>query len=153
MTLHIRQQIREAFATAVTGLTTSGARVFQSRVYNLADTDLPGLRIYTEQEEINDSDGTTYQSNPDLQHRTITLRCEAVAKVTANLDDKLDLMCNEVEKAIAATPTLGGLAKVKCWLISTNIDLDGSGEQPVGKAVMTWKIVALTMSNAPDVAV
>lgn len=152
MANHIRQQLREAFAAQVTGLTTSGARVFQSRIRNLADADLPGLRIYTEQEDIADNAGTTYQSSPDLQHRTLALRCEAVAKANANLDDTLDLMCKEVELALAANPTLGGLAKVQCWLTGTDIGMDGSGEHPVGKAVMTWKIIALTMSNAPDVA-
>lgn len=153
MANHLRQQIREAFAAQVTGLVTSGARVFQSRLRNIAAEDLPGLRIYTENETIDDNAGTTYQSNPDLQHRTITLRCEALAKANANLDDTLDLMCKEVEIAIAANPTLGGLAKVQCWLLSTSIDFDGSIEQPVGRAVMTWKIVTLTMSNRPDVVV
>jgi len=150
---HIRRQIREAFATQVTGLATSGARVYQSRIRNMAAEDLPGLKIYTEQESIEDNAGTTYQSNPDLQHRTILLRCEAMIKATADVDDKLDLMCQEVEIAIAANPTLGGLARLQCWLVSTAIDFDGSLEQPVGRAVMTWKIVTLTMSDRPDVVV
>ena len=149
---HVRQQIREAFAAQVTGLVTSGARVFQSRFYNMAETDLPGLKIYTEQEEIADNAGTTYQASPDLQRRTISLRCEAVARATANLDDTLDKMCNEVEKAIAANPTLGGLCKVQCWLVSTDINMDDGSDRPTGNAVMVWKIVVLTMSNTPDVA-
>jgi hypothetical protein len=153
MANHIRRQIREAFATQVTGLVTSGARVYQSRVRNLADTDLPALRIYTEQEEIADNLGTTYQSNPDLQNRIITLRCEALAKANTELDDTLDLMCKEVEIAIAANPTLGGLAKIQCWLLSTNISMEDGLEKPVGIATMTWKLVTLTMSNAPDVVV
>ena len=38
---HVRQQIREAFGTACTGLTTTGSNVFQSRSYPLETADLP----------------------------------------------------------------------------------------------------------------
>lgn len=149
MTQHIRQQLREAFAAQVTGLTTSGGRVYQSRIRNMAAADLPGLRVYSENEQIQDDD---ILAVPYLQHRTITVRCEAVAKATANLDDMLDTMCKEVEVAISANSMLGGLAKLHCSLSGTDIEMDDRSEQPAGKAVMTWKVVALTMSNAPDVA-
>lgn len=150
--MHVRRQIREAFATRVTGLTTTGARVFQSRVFNLDAADLPALKIYTEVEDIQDQEGISYPSQPDLQHRTILLRCEAVAKANADMDDTLDLMCSEVETAVSVDPALGGLAKIKCNLISTDIGLDGSTDKVVGRAVMSWRVVVLTMSNAPDVA-
>ncbi|MEY2654030.1 MAG: hypothetical protein RLZZ524_1058, partial [Pseudomonadota bacterium] len=45
MANHLRQQIREAVAGAVTGLTTTGARVYQGRVYPLEDAQLPGLTV------------------------------------------------------------------------------------------------------------
>ena len=45
---HVRQQLREAFATQVTGLATSGARVFQSRIRNLEAGDLPGAVLSVE---------------------------------------------------------------------------------------------------------
>ena len=147
---HIRQQLREAFAAQVTGLTTSGTDVFQSRIRNMAAADIPGLRVYSEQEQIEDDDVLAV---PYLQRRTITIRCEAVAKATANLDDTLDTMCKEVEVAIAANSTLGGLAKLHCSLLSTNIRMDGNSEVPAGMATMTWRVLAYTMSNAPDVAV
>jgi hypothetical protein len=145
---HIRQQLREAFAAQVTGLTTTGARVFQSRIRNLAAADLPALRIYTDQETVEDG---SILDVPWEQRRTILLRCEAVAKAAANLDDTLDLMCKEVEVAIAANSTLGGLALLHCSLASTEIQMDGNSEVPAGMATMSWKIEAFTMSNAPDV--
>ena len=37
---HVRQQIREQFATTVTDLSTTGSNVFQSRVYNLESTEI-----------------------------------------------------------------------------------------------------------------
>ena len=44
---HARQKIRDAVVTLVTGLTTTGSRVFDTRLYNLEPSeDLPGLVIY-----------------------------------------------------------------------------------------------------------
>ena len=39
MANHIRQQIREKFGTTLTGLTTTGSNVFESRVYPLENTN------------------------------------------------------------------------------------------------------------------
>ena len=47
---HYRQQIRERVATTLTGLTTTGSNVFQSRVYPIENTELPCLLIYTREE-------------------------------------------------------------------------------------------------------
>jgi len=51
MANHIRQQIREKFGTLLTGLTTTGSNVYQSRVYPLENANLPALIIYTKSEE------------------------------------------------------------------------------------------------------
>ena len=45
MANHIRQQIREKFGTLLTGLTTTGSNVYQSRVYPLENANLPALII------------------------------------------------------------------------------------------------------------
>ncbi len=44
---HVRQQIRERIATTITGLSTTGSNVFQSRVYPLDVDSLPALLVYT----------------------------------------------------------------------------------------------------------
>lgn len=145
---HIRKQIRDAFVTQVTGLTTTGARVFPSRIRNLAVADLPALRVYAEQENIEDE---SIVDVPFQQRRSITIRVEAVAKATDALDDTLDLICKEVEIAIAANTTLGGLALLHCSLTNTEIQIDANSEVPAGMATMTWKVETFTMNNAPDV--
>ena len=48
---HLRQSIRERIATDVTGLSTTGSNVFQSRVYPVEDGSLPCLLVYTTSEE------------------------------------------------------------------------------------------------------
>jgi len=41
---HVRQQIRERVGgTTVSGLSTTGTKVYQSRVYDLNSTNLPGV--------------------------------------------------------------------------------------------------------------
>jgi len=144
---HVRQQIREAFAAAVTGLTTTGARVYQSRIYELPAAQLPALRISTNDEAI------TWASlhNPATMERDIGLTCEAVAQATADLDDTLDTIIGEVEVAIAADPTLGGLCGV-CRIESIEIDLSAEGEVPTGRAAMRFAVRTYTLSNAPQTA-
>ena len=50
MANHIRQQIRERAGTILTGLTTTGSNVFETRIYPLSNTNLPALAIYTKNE-------------------------------------------------------------------------------------------------------
>ena len=43
---HARQKIRDAVVTLLTGLTTTGSRVYDTRLYNLEPSEnLPGLVI------------------------------------------------------------------------------------------------------------
>ena len=111
MAFHVRRQIRERVGTVLTGLTTTGSNVFQSRVYPLSDADLPALLIYTKAEE----------SEPQIigQNRTtsriLALAVECYVKASSDFDDTVDQICKEVEIAIAADTTLNGLVK-DCFL-------------------------------------
>jgi len=145
MANHVRQQLREAIAVVVTNLTTTGARVYQSRAYPLQETDLPCLLIKTESERI---DYQTIHAST-LQERDITVTIEAVARATSNLDDTLDKICKEVEISINAASTIAKDIR----LIGTNLDTSVIGNQPVGLATMIYKMKVYTLSNAPDVAV
>lgn len=147
MANHVRRQIREAIATAVTGLATTGARVFQSRIYPLEATDLPGLRIYT----ISEASSTQNFGFPRLYERRLTVRIEACAQATADLDDVLDEICKEVETALGgAAVSLGGAKSIT--LLDTDISMSGDSEKPRGQAAMSWEVFYVTAENAPDVA-
>lgn len=130
---HARQQLREAFATAVTGLTTTGSRVHQSMVIPIDPDNGAALRVYTLDEALVES--TTTQ--PRTQYRRLQIICEGVAKAASGLDDTLDTIAAEVEAAIAADVTLGGLCK-DCFLEATEIEINGDTEKPAGVARMTW---------------
>lgn len=147
---HVRTQIRDAFVSALTGLTTSGARVFPSRIHVLRDADLPCLLINLDNEEIAPA---TLHANPMLE-RTAELKVRACAKVAANLDDTLDTMVAEVEAAIAgaADPSFGGLIKPQALPASLDIDFDDGLEKPVGVATLTYRITYFTAAASPATA-
>lgn len=147
MAAHLRKQIREAVATAVTGLSTTGANVFQSRVYALERDELPGLRIYPGSETIVP---TTIHS-PMMQERTLQIRVEAIAQALVDLDDELDQIVKEVEIAIAGM-SVAGIATSIALVDIQEPELTGEGEQPLGRTTLTFEVRYFTADNAPDVA-
>ena len=147
MANHLRRQIREAVATAVTGLATTSTRVFQSRVYPLEANDLPCLMIRT----ISESSEPATIHGPRELYRVLSVEIDAIAKAVADLDDTLDQICKEVEIAMAADLTLGGKCK-SVTLTNTTIELSGSSEVPTGRAAMTFDVDYYVLENAPDVA-
>jgi hypothetical protein len=145
---HLRRQIREAVATAVTGLTTTGSRVFQSRVYPLEVTDLPCLLVRTE------GDASEVQSihAPSPLMRTLSLQIIATARATADLDDTLDEICRQVEVALAMPCAAIAALSETIALESTTIELQAGAEQPTGSATLQYSIVYFAAENAPDTA-
>ena len=107
MANHIRQQIRERVGTTLTGLTTTGSNVFQSRVYNLEGSKLPAIIIYTKSE---DSELLEMGSTRTLQ-RNLSLVVETYVKANSNYDDTIDTIAKEVEAAMGADVTHNNLAR------------------------------------------
>ena len=130
---HARQQIREALAARVTGLTTCGTRVFQSR---MATQDvLPCLLITTDDEEIKPGTiGNIYQ-------RGLSVRIIGLAEATGTLDDTLDTIAAEVEVAMSA----------EYWaeLVAINVGFDETLEKPVGRIELVYRVTYRTASSVP----
>jgi len=123
---HVRKQIRDAIVTATTGLTTTGSNVFRSRIYPLEQTKLPGLCIFTRSETVEFDTLTMARSI----NRVLDVMIEAYVSATANYDNTLDQIAVEVEEALAADVTLGGLSK-DLQVTAFEADFSGDGEQPV----------------------
>lgn len=138
---HARQQIREAVATLVTGLTTTGSNVFQSRVYRLQASELPALLVYTNSETVERSHMTSGLV------RELTLRVEGIAKALANIDDTLDTIGAEVEAALGGQEPAGVEDLV---LQSADVTINGEGEQQVGAIVMDFLVRYRTNQAAPE---
>ena len=148
MANHIRQQIRERAGSVLTGLTTTGSNVFETRIYPLENTNLPALVIYTK----NETSEPLVISTNRVMSRELELIVEIYVKQTSNFDDQVDKICKEVEVAISADTTLNGLAK-DCFLQSTEIEYNTEGEQPLSFAVLTFLTIYYVQETAPDVAV
>lgn len=144
---HIRTSIRSAVVTALTGLTTTGARVFPSRVRPLQDSELPCLLVFLDDEEI--AVGSV-QQHPLLERRA-TLRVRALAKATATMDATLDTMLGEVETALGnlADPSLGGLITSQIIPAGIEVDIDDSLEKPVGMMTISMPVQYFTFAGAP----
>lgn len=143
---HVRQQIREAAATLLTGLTTTGARVFQSRIYPLRDADLPCLLISTDDEQIEHENAVT---GGELA-RELTITVRGIAKATANLDDALDAIAEQVEPVLNGV-TLGGKVK-RCNLQSIKVEMDDVLEKPAGIITLEYRALYFTSPGSPGSA-
>lgn len=141
---HVRQQIREAVGALLTGLPTTGANCYQSRIYPLQNANLPGILVFSESET--STPMTIHQ--PELD-RVLQIRVVACAKRTADLDDVLDTICAEIETALSVG--IEPLAR-SITLTGTQIEMEGSGEQPTGRAILSFEVGYSTQGNAPDVA-
>jgi len=148
MANHIRQQIREYFGTTLTGLSTTGSNVYESRVYPLENAKLPALIIYTKSE----TSEPIVIGTDRVMSRELAVVVEGYAKATSDFDDTIDTISKEVEEAIAADRTLGGLAK-DTYLESTEIEFNGEGEKPLGYVSLTFLTNYYVKENNPDVAV
>jgi hypothetical protein len=133
---HKRQTIRNAVATVLANLTTSGARVYKGHVYPSGASCLPGLNITTPKDHRSDD----YSGNRKMQVRMLTVAVELRAKppVGTTVQDQLDTMCSEVETAIMADTTLGGLVH---WIepLDEDAGLTGTLERPAGLLTMTFE--------------
>ena len=144
---HVRKQIRDAIVTAVTGLTTTGSNVFRSRIYPLEQSDLPGLCVFTRSEAVEFDTLTMSRSI----NRALDVQIEAYVSATANYDNTLDQIAVEVEEALAADVTFGGLSK-DSQVTAFEADFSGDGEQPIAVGRFTVTVQYRTAENDVETA-
>ena len=146
---HLRDQILDALKTAITGLTTTASRVYADRTDALAASELPGLTIVQASESC-DTETFTYprlvKANFDVQVSAFDARTAA----QADARKRANTIAKEVQAAIAAARSLGGLCKF-INLVQTDFDLDTEGDQPAAVARMRYAVNHCFYENAPDV--
>ena len=142
---HLRKQIRDRIVSNVTGLATTGSRVYQTRFYPIASISQPLLLVYTLSE---DSEPET-MTRPRKIIRRVNFTLEGMAKGTSGLDDTLDAIARDVEEAILVDQTCNSLAK-DTVLTGTAIDYNAEGEQPVGSIKMTFQVIYRTTENESE---
>lgn len=144
---HLRNQIRDAVVSRLTGLSTTGSNVFRSRIYPLENNKLPGLCIFTK------SEATTFDTltRPRSISRVLEIGVEAYVKAISNYDNTLDTIAVEVEEAIASDVTFSNLAK-DTQVTSFEADFSGDGEQPVAIGRFTIEVNYRTLENDVETA-
>lgn len=127
---HVRKTLREAIVTSLTSLTTTGANVFDTRIYKLSQDSLPCLVVAAESEEIEE-----LTLGGDLS-RVTSFTVTAYARATASIEDTLDLIATEVE--LAFDPGVSA----KYWTITeTAFEFSGEGDNPTASMTMTFQVL------------
>jgi len=145
---HVRKSIRDNVTTTLTGLATTGANVYQTRFYPLAEAKVAGLCIYTNSEDVE----YTTLSLPRTQMRSLEVMVEAYVKGTTNIDDTLDTIGVEISEALATGVTRGGFAK-DTKVTRFEATYAGEGDQPVGVGSFTVEVLYATLENDIETAV
>ena len=145
---HVRKAIREHVVTTITSLSTTGSNVYETRYFPLQTGNLPALIVYTLDETVEDY---TLGQNTRTQFRALNLIIEAHCRGTANIDDTLDTIGEEVEEAMVTDITRGGHAK-DTKLVATEVDFD-TASQKTGLMRLTYLISYNTTENAVQAGV
>ena len=143
--MHVRRQISAAVVSRVTGLTTTAARVFKSRVYPLTDAEMPGLCVYAR------SDQPNYESSSlqSIVWHELELIIEGYVK--GSDDDTLDTIAEEVETALYTDQTFSGLA-AGIEIGPQEIGVEGEGDKMVGVIQMGFKVFYRAAEGVPGTA-
>lgn len=148
MAKHVRKQIRDRITDALVAIDLFNGNVFQSRVYPLQQENLPGLLVYTLQED------SAREESPTDSMRDLAIVVQGVAAESADLDDVLDQIALEVEKTIDGLGELDGLAKNYLGIQSTLFTYVGEDVKiPHGAIAMEFVYTYRTASGSPDVAI
>lgn len=148
---HLVDQIIGAMKVVLTGLPTTGARVFDGEPRQLGESDLPALVI----EEGDDRAAPLTRLYPRIvgHTQTYTVRAVVKAKERASVRRQIRL---EVEKAMAdAAPNLGGAQKLTRDVRAVGAEAprdDFDSETPVTTQGITFEVDYQHQETTPDVA-
>ena len=139
---HAREQIRGAIVTALTGLTTTGSRVYASRALPLTAADLPALCVYTR------TDTPDYAAGVMANRPRRILQVHIEGYVDGDDQDVLDDIAAEVETALYGSATLGALVG-GIELGEQVMRVDGEGSELVSVIDLVFNMSYSTAEGTP----
>jgi len=149
MANHLRRQIRERIATDVTGLSTTGSNVFQSRAYPVEESKLPCLLVFVSEESVEiRSMGAIRGISSEL---TINIEGYCQGGDGATVMNTLAAIQKEVQIAVQADIDINSLAR-DSYLTSADASVNAEATKPTGSVRMTYLVIYQYMENAPDTA-
>jgi hypothetical protein len=141
---HIRQTIRQAAAATITGLATTGANVFQSRLFPIDAENLPCWVVRTEEEEAElvDMDGGL--------DRELALIFQGVARAAfgETLENTLDDMAEELETVLLQN-TIPGIDSLIYVGTTPEFDTDDT-DSAIGYITIAYRAKYFTDQGAPS---
>ncbi len=148
---HIRQNVRTAAAAAVTGLATTGDRVFMSRALPLRQGDFPCLAVYA-RSDTPDYESAAFSGGVAYPVRTIELHVQGFVKELddEDIEDTLDDIAEEVETALFATQPLA--TSMGMTLGEQIISVDEQGDETLGVIDMVFNVLYRTPEGDPGTA-
>lgn len=146
---HVRTQIRDAVVSALTGLSQTGDNVFSSHKFPMSKKNLPGICVYTGDES---SEVISITATGTKLQRILEISAEVYIKEVTNIDEEVDDISVEIEKAIDSDGTLSGLTK-SIFPSEFGLELDKEAEKPVAVATLRFNAVYEIIKSNPELAV
>ncbi|WP_341792974.1 hypothetical protein [Rickettsia endosymbiont of Ceutorhynchus obstrictus] len=146
--MHARTKIRQVFIELLQGKTLVGHKVFDSRLYTMEFTSLPGIIVFSINEEVT----TNTITPPRSQDRIVKIIVECYAKATKEANITVDNIAAEIERLVANSIILKKLCK-DYRLQSTDININSDGDQPVAVATLTFSVSYRTKEDKPEIII
>ena len=133
---HRVETIMQALVTTVTGLATTGSRVYRGRAYAVPAADANAIRVWQ---------GADVVDEDSMFHRLksiLIVKIEPVlSETTAQVDETLNTIRREVAAAIGAAVNLGLAFEITALeQRAEEPDVDGFGDSPRAAMPMVWAI-------------
>lgn len=142
---HARTLIRQAVKAQLLGKTAAVAEVYTTREVPWARSKLPGIAIYALSEPV---DPESRSTAPRELTRNLRLIIEGAVEAKADVDDAMDALALEIERAIDADETFGGTAGDSV-LANTEMGVTVEGNRPVGTVILSYDVTYRTPVPAP----
>ena len=131
------EEIMDAIVLKLIGLTTTGTNVVRGQIYDLSESQVPGLAIFMGEDILDE------ELSNSLYNWTVTIYIESkVSSPTTQVDQILNTIRGEVHAAIMADYTLG----LPSFVINTNPviapepDLSPNGSKPIGTQRLQYTV-------------
>lgn len=151
---HVREQITVAALAALTGLTTTGSRVFRDRDTTerpLQANEVPGLVIEDDGDPSERISVTPQLGADQVLERRMRLSVTAHVKKATGYSAEMNQILKEVEIAMAGASLLGGKADAQLAQVDERETAEG-GDLPTVRQSFIFDVEYYTAAGAPDVA-
>jgi hypothetical protein len=148
--MHVRRQVRDLAVTTITGLTTTGGRIFSTRLFPLGQTDLPCWVVSTGDETVETV--TMAMGGVAEQERSMALEFDGYARGVATVENTLEAMAAELETAML--PSIFSALVKSIYLESMEPQLSAEDlDNAFGIMSVVYRVIYHTTQGAPETAI